>query len=70
MAEAEPGSQEHRRLARQRESPEQQAVCPGRGWGYCRGVEVQGNTYLCVSVFQTVALLIELFCGLTFHLSE
>ena len=32
-AEVEPGSQEHRRLARQRESPEQQAVCPGRGWG-------------------------------------
>lgn len=42
---------------------------PRAGWGYCRVVGVQGNTYLCVSVFQTVALLIELFCGLTF-LSE
>ena len=42
MAEVEPGSQEHKHLARQRESPEgqtdtccpeQQAICLGRGWG-------------------------------------
>ena len=41
-AEVEPGSQEHKHLARQQESPEvqtdtccpeQQAICLGRGWG-------------------------------------
>lgn len=43
---------------------------PGAGVGGCGVVGVQGDMCLCAPVFQTVVLLIELFCGLTFRLSE